>query len=153
MAELGIESKLQIAFNKLGITNGTARPQFVAPKGNNDPLLYVSLHDKAWEYFCASILASAAEKRKDAAKKACESVGMWEPGKQVAAGSSAIIHETPDLTVVCEKKNPASRIDPTALRNELNILLNGDDKKIEKFLERVTKQNAPATSYKVLWKE
>lgn len=151
--ELGIESRLQLAFNELGVTKGVPQPEFVAPKGNNDPPRYVHLHNLAWQYFCATILASAADKRKDIAKKSCESVGMWEPGKDIKPGSSGIIHETPDLTILCEKKTPATRIDPVALKNELSILLGGDETKIAKVLARVTKENAPATSYKVLWKE
>lgn len=152
MAELGIESLLQVAFNELGITKAVKQPEFVAPKGNNDPQRYVDLHLKAWHFYTASILKSAAEKRHDVAKKTCETVGMWAPAKDIVPGSSGIIHETPDLVIFCEKKKPAVRIDPILLSNKLSLLFEGDQKRIAKFLAEVTKENAPATSYKVSWK-
>jgi hypothetical protein len=151
--ELGLESHLQLAFNEIGVTKAVKMPEFAAPKGNNDPVRYVDLHNKAWHFFCASTLKSAAEKRHDVAKKTCEAAGMWEPGKSIAAGSSGLIHETPDLIIICEKKNPATRIDPVALRNALSILLEGNEKAITDFLSKVTKENAPATSYKITWKD
>jgi hypothetical protein len=151
MAELGIESKLQVAFNELGVTKGVPAPEFVAPKGNNDPARYVTLHNMAWQFFVANVLASAADKRKDIAKKACESVGMFEPAKDIAKGSSGVIHQTPDVIITCEKKNPATRLDEATLRVQLATVGRLKPEAIDTIIAASKKENAPATSYKMIW--
>lgn len=151
MAELGIESKLQLAFNEIGVTKGVAAPQFTAPKGNNDPNRYVTLHGYAWQFYVANILASAAEKRKDIAKKTCESVGMFEGVKDIAPGSSGVLHQTPDVIITCEKKNPATRLDEAELRVQLALTGRLKPEVVDKIIAASKKKNAPATSYKMIW--
>lgn len=151
MAELGIESKLQLAFNELGVTKGVPQPEFVAPKGNNDPARYVTLHGLAWQYFVANTLASAADKRKETAKKACGSVGMFDTAKDIANGSSGVIHQTPDVIITCEKKNPATRLDEGELRVQLATIGRLKPELVDKIIAASKKENAPATSYKMIW--
>lgn len=151
LAELGIQSKLQLAFNELGVTKGVERPEFVAPKGNNDPFRYVRLHELAWEYFCAHCLASAAEKRKDIAKKACQSIGMLD-AESIGPGGSGVLHETPDLIITCTKKNPATRLDEPSLRNHLALKLKLSQQQIDDAIKSSMKENAPATSFTMIWK-
>jgi hypothetical protein len=151
MAELGIESKLQLEFTKVGVVTGVKRPEFVAPKGNNDPTRYVMLHGFAWEYYCAQILAAAAEKRKDIAKKSCDSVGMFDGAKDVSNGSSGVLHQTPDVIITCEKKNPAVRLDEAELRVQLAIKAKLKPDQVDAIIAASKKENKPATSFKMIW--
>lgn len=150
MNELGLESKIQVSLSRIGTTNGAKPPEFEAPEGNNDPERYTYLHKLTYEMFVADILASAADKRKKSARKACEDEGMFEPAKTIKAGTSGIIHDTPHLVMVCEKKNPAIRLDSTVLKNELNRRYGAEV--ANEIIELATKENAPATSYKISMK-
>jgi len=127
-----IKSNIAKAFEKIGKTNGTACPPSEA---NTFPLAY--------EYFVADQLASYAEKRKKAAKEACEQAGILE--HSATPGNTEITFDSDGLVISAVTKNPSTTIDKTVLKNELVKALGIE--KAEKILKAASKENKAPVSY------
>lgn len=122
-----LKTKLLTAFANLGVKNGTA------------PGPELDVNEKlAYELFTASTLATAADKRKEAAKAAALKAGIIRP---VLPGSSATVFSGKRIAIMAATKNAGSLLNEDALKRagvtEAQIAAG----RVEK---------APATTYTVL---
>lgn len=120
------------AFAEIGKSPSTAMPR---SKGNLEPL--------AWDYFIAAGLASAAEKRKNDAAKACITAGiMFDHKKQpLGEGTHAKVYEGDVVRIKVDVGTPGKRFDADAFRADLEA--KGVDRKLLlKLTEKHTLDNA-----------
>lgn len=120
------------AFLAIGSENGTSMPR---SKGNLEPL--------AWEYHVASGLASAAEKRKNAAVKACITAGiMFDHKKQpLCSGVHSVVYEGDIVRIIVDVGTPGERFDANGFRADLEAK-GVDPKLLLKLTEKHTHHNA-----------
>lgn len=133
-AILGVVSKIGLAFNKIGKSNGTTQP---LDSSNTFPL--------AWEYFVAHRLKGMAEKRLDDAKKACASAGMLGDRAAFVAGTTVQTYGSDLLSINARTSQPAERLDKAKLRSEL--VKEFGIAKTDNIIKKSTVYNAAAVTY------
>lgn len=128
------QAALDKAFQKIGTTNGTGP---LESRDNRSSIAY--------ELYVADKLASLADARKKKAKEAAQEAGILGDKSTFVPGTAVQVYDNEYLEIVAKTSNPASRIDKTALENELVKALGRN--KATDLLSKVTKENAAATSY------
>lgn len=104
-----IKSAIQTAFSNIGKKNGTSAPTSK-----------VNTFSIAYEFFCAEIMRSAANKRHEEAKKAAFDAGLLgEPSKYVE-GETITTHDNEHFTITAKKAAASSTLDRTMLSNALS---------------------------------
>ena len=127
-----IKAKALTAFANIGTKNGTSAPD---SQDNRASI--------AHEMFIADALASAATKRKEAAKKQALDAGIIRD--EYKEGSTEEVYSNEHLTLAAKTASGANRLDADALKVELMKELGTD--KAMKLIAKCTKTNKPATSY------
>jgi hypothetical protein len=130
-------SKIAHAFDKIGKANGTMQPK---SEDNRFALI--------WEYFVSDRLAAMATKRKENAKAACASAGLLGDADSYRAGERLTVYQGDLMLLVAKTNQPASRIDPVALKNELTKSFSATA--TVAIISRATKTNKAATSYEFI---
>ena len=121
-------------FNKLGTSNGTAKPE------SEDNRFSI-----AYEYFIADALASVAAKRKDIAKAAALEAGVLGDKDEQKEGNSYSVYSSDGLSIVARVATAVERLDKTALMNELVKHLGAE--KAAHIMSAASKTNKPAITY------
>jgi len=127
---------LNVAFNKLGYTNGHNMPQTTK---NTDAI--------AWELFIAQHIARIAEARKDEAHKEAVKAGVLFDHKSNPKDMGTHSIYTGDIvSYICKVNSPPSRLDTKMLRSEL-LKAGVSQEVVNKCYARSTKELAGAHSF------
>jgi beta-phosphoglucomutase-like phosphatase (HAD superfamily) len=136
------QPNMNLSLTKLAITNtlnklGTSQNGKSAPPPSTDNRFSI-----AWEYFVADFMASACNKRKEAAKKAAEEAGIiTKPG----VGETKTVYKADGLQIIGATKSPAERIDAALLH--ANLMKEFGEEKAQQILAKCKVKSSPATTF------
>jgi hypothetical protein len=130
------KAAIQKAFAAIGKKNGSAPPESAK-----------NTFGVAYELLVSKDLASMAEKRYEAAKKAAEDAGVIDKSK-VVVGEEVRVYESEYFDIALKKNNDSQMLDRTTLKNFL-MKQGASDAEAEKIIAGGSKPRAGATNINI----